>query len=546
MLTFVAVLRDARQAMVTDSRLSGEHADAVATEIACWIDRIADFSCTLCTLKPGGERGVVHAFTRQAIPMTWDFAEANLFGTDSANALGLFEYLIAGIDAAESAGRIGDVTRGSATVLPWIDGSFDAVITDPPYYDNVPYADISDFFYVWLKRTIGQLYPEHFSGSGTPKKQEAVADASRHGSSKQKANQFYEEMMSQSLAEAHRVLKANGTLAVVYAHKTTLGWATLVDAFRRTGFTITEAWPLDTEMKSRLRGLDSAALASSIFLVGRKREGQMSGAYETDVFPELEAIVRERVETLWEQGISGADLVIACVGAGLRAFTRFARVEYVNGEEVPAKNFLAEVETVVLDTILARLSKEVGGRRSLAGVDPATRFYILWRYTYKNAELDAGEAIIFANGTHVELDGPSGLSSGARALIEKKKAKYRLLDFTERGDNDKLGMPDEGQAGNPVPLIDALHRTLWLMENEPRTLAEFLRDAEPNREQMRLVAQALAGPALKGSELASVSPSEEQSALAKLTANWRSVIEDNVITTVERTDRKRGQPRMFE
>jgi len=121
-----------------------------------------------------------------------------------------------------------------------------------------------------------------------------------------------------------------------------------------------------------------------------------------------------------------------------------------------------------------------------------------------------------------------------------------LFDFTERGDNDKLGLPDEGQAGKPVPIIDALHRTLWLMENEPRTLAEFLREADPNREQMRLVAQALAGPALKGSELASVSPSEEQSALAKLTANWRSVIEDNVITTVERTDRKRGQPRMFE
>jgi putative DNA methylase len=179
-------------------------------------------------------------------------------------------------------------------------------------------------------------------------------------------------------------------------------------------------------------------------------------------------------------------------------------------------------------------------------VDPATRFYILWRYTYKNAELDAGETIIFANGTHVELDGPSGLSSGARALIEKKKAKYRLLDFTERGDNDKLGLPDEGQAGKPVPLIDALHRTLWLMENEPRTLAEFLREAEPNREQMRLVAQALAGPALKGSELANVSPSAEQSALAKLTANWRSVIEDNVFAPSEKADRKRSQPRMFD
>src|SRR5439155_6300421 len=132
--------------------------------------------------------------------------------------------------------------------------------------------------------------------------------------------------------------------------------------------------------------VEKAMLASSIFLVARKRNDASTGSYEEQVRPELEQIVRERVETLWAMRVSGADLVIACVGAGLRAFTRFARVEYVNGEEVPAKHFLAEVETVVLDTVLARLSREVGGNashRSLAGVDPATRFYTLWRYTYR-------------------------------------------------------------------------------------------------------------------------------------------------------------------
>src|SRR5271157_2931913 len=195
----------------------------------------------------------------------------------------------------------------------------------------------------------------------------------------------------------------------------------------------------------------------------------------------------------------GADLVIAYVGAGLRAFTRFARVEYSNGEQVPAERFLTEVETVVLDSILGRLSKEVsanGSKTSLVGVDPATRFYTLWRYTYRGADLDAGESIIFANGTHVELDGLIGLSSGSRALVEKKKGKYRLRDYSERGDDDTLGLPTD--TGQTAPLIDALHRTLWLMENRPAKLAEFLREAEPNREQMRLVAQALAGPALKG------------------------------------------------
>lgn len=354
--------------------------------------------------------------------------------------------------------------------------------------------------------------------------------------------------MLRSLSEASRTLKMGGQLAVVYAHKTTLGWATLVDALRKSDFMVTEAWPLDTEKPGRLVAQETAALASSIFLVARKR-GLVaeSGNYEEHVQPQLEHIVRERVEALWMMGVTGADLLIAGLGAGLRAFTQFSRVEYANGEEVPAERFLSEVETVVLDCILARLSKDVGGnggRTSLAGVDLATRFYILWRFAYKAGSIDAGEAIVFANGTHVELDGPSGLSSHSRAIIEKKKGKYRLREFAERGDDKNLGIP--GDDGLPAPIIDALHRCLWLMDNRPSELPDFLRKAQPNREQMRLVAQVLAGPALRGGELADISPTAEQAALAKLTANWRSVVEDAATSAAERIDQKRGQRRIFE
>jgi putative DNA methylase len=301
----------------------------------------------------------------------------------------------------------------------------------------------------------------------------------------------------------------------------------LVDALRRSGFMVTEAWPLDTEKPGRLVSQDASALASSIFLVAQKRSKQSKGTYEETVQSELHDIVRERVTALWDIGISGADLVISCVGAGLRAFTRYAEVEYSNGEEVPAERFLSEVETAVLEAILGRLSKEVGGnggRSGLANVDAATRFYTLWRYTYKASELDSGEAIIFANGTHVELDGLHGLSSGSRPLVEKKKAKYRLLDYADRGDDTKLGLPSED--GNPAPLVDVLHRVLWLMECHPSVIPGFLNEARPNTEQMRLVAQALAGPALKGGELGEVASGGELAALTKLTANWRSVIED--------------------
>jgi len=243
-------------------------------------------------------------------------------------------------------------------------------------------------------------------------------------------------------------------------------------------------------------------------------------------------------------GIAGADLVIACVGAGLRAFTRYERVEYANGEEVPAEKFLAEVEGVVLDTMMGKLFGQTGA--TVSAIDSASRFYVLWRFIYKATEIEAGEAIVFTYGSHVELDGPLGLSTGKEALVEKKKAKYRARDFTERGDNDKLGLP--GDDGLPAPLVDVLHRVLWLMDNSPRKLRDFLIEIDPDRERLRVLAQALAGAALSGKseedaeKLIGTTPAE-RTALNKLLANWRSVVEGAVISAEERADRKRGQQR---
>jgi putative DNA methylase len=336
-------------------------------------------------------------------------------------------------------------------------------------------------------------------------------------------------MMAQAFSEAHRVLKPDGQMTVVYAHKTTLGWATLVDALKQAGFTVTEAWPMDTEKPGRLRAQESAALASSIFLIGRKREGAATGSYEEQVKPELERIVRERVGTLWEIGVSGADLVIAAVGAGLRAFTRFKTVQYANGEEMPAEKFLAEVEGVVLETLLEKIFG--AAHAGVAAVDGPSRFYVLWRYTYKAAELDGGEAIVFTYGQPVELDGPNGLSTGSRALVEKKKGKYRLRDFTERGEDEKLGLPESD--GRPAPLIDILHRVLWLMEYHPTSLGVFLKEAQFSGDKLRLVANTLAGPVLKGksgeeSKALLATTSAEQVALGKLLANWRGLIEQPI------------------
>jgi putative DNA methylase len=327
-LQTVALIRSLPQ-VLHERGYDKERQQAILTMLACVVDRAVDFGCRLCVWNPYKDSGTTHAFGRQVITMVWDFSEVNPFNKGNASwSLGL-DRVVSALGDADFRNPA-TVMRGSATALPVQDESFDAIVCDPPYYDNVPYSDISDFFYVWLKRSVGPLYSEHFAASNAPKKSEAIADAGRHGGSKEKANASYESMMAKSFAESHRVLKKGGHLVIVYAHKTTLGWATLVEALRRAGFTVVEAWPLDTERPGRLRAQESAALASSIFLVARKREGNDVGTYD-QVRPDLEALVQERVNSLWAMGIGGADLVISCVGAGLRAFTKFAEVEYANG-----------------------------------------------------------------------------------------------------------------------------------------------------------------------------------------------------------------------
>lgn len=537
LLTFAKEVQNSYAEMI-GSGIPQDRAKAICTYLGLWLSRLTDRFNALSRWENGGEK-IQGMTSLKRFAMAWDFPEVNIFGGGSGDALANLEYITAVVRQEGAFRNPTFCSRGSATDLRFEENTFDAVITDPPYYDNESYSELSDVCYVWLRPTLGFLYPEHFASALTPKGRECVAAAYRQGGTAS-AKTFYENCLFESLRQSFKILKPSGVLVMMYAHKTTSGWATLVDAIRRAGFEVSEAWPIETETKARVAHTGDAALASSIFLVARKRSDARVGRYEDEVGPELEAIVSERVGTLWDLGVSGADLVIACVGAGLRAFTRFERVEYGNGEEVPAERFLAEVETVVLEAILGRLSNAVRtdiSRYSLNGVDSVTRFYLLWRYTYRSARVDAGEAIIFANGTHVELDGQGGLSGGPQRLMEKVKGQYRLLDFHERGNDASLGMPSAG--GQPAPLVDALQRVLWLMDFQPSGITDFLQDARPNTEQMRLVAQALAGPALKGGELGKLSSENELAALGRLTANWRTVIEDSGFASKD--DRLSGQ-----
>jgi len=462
----------------------------------------------------------------QALKMVWSLSEINPLAKTAGClpfALDNQAYCIRQLAKVKTPCT---VTRGNAEKLFYDDETFDAVITDPPYYSSIYYADLSAFFYVWLKRIVGDLYPEHFTLPTPPKRREAVAQPSEHGGDVEKANEHYQEMMRRSFVEARRVLKPGAPLVCVYAHRTTEGWATLIRALVDAGLTVTEAWPVQTEARGRMNALEAAALSDSIFFVARRREEGRTGEYEADVEPELRRIARERVKTLWAggKGIGGADLLMAAVGAGLRTYTRFAQVEYANGEPVPAERFLREVEGVVLETML----DEIFGLRGegVASVDSLTRFYLLWRFTYRESAIEAGDAYVFCYPQGIEIDGPVGISGPEPALVEKSSSKFRVRNYTERGHDEELGIAVDGQA---APLVDALHRLLWLLDHKPMEVQDFLKAARLNLEQLRLVTQALCAPVLGHSEAKDATPTAELRALSRLTANWRGTVEGAVL-----------------
>jgi putative DNA methylase len=500
---FAQGVHEAHAEMLSDG-MEPERARAVCLYLGAALDSAIHRNAALCTWDITGQ-SILSALGRGALPMVWDFAEANPFGAGAGQVLA---YVESAGRIAEGLALIGhgvDVQRTSATELPDRDNHFDAVITDPPYYDNISYADLSDFFYVWLKRSVGFLFDEHLAGELTPKAREITSFSERHGRDKSAGREFYEHQMAAAFAEAHRVLKPGAPLVCVYAHKTTLGWASLVEALRLARFTITEAWPLDTEMTTALKA-NKAALASSIFLVARRRDRDTTGSYH-NVLSELDSVIAERLERLTGAGVAGSDLVIAAIGAGLAPFTRYATVELPSGEPVAAERFLEEVQSRVLDAILS----------GLGAVDPATRYYVVSRYLFGWADIEFDEANNLARTAGIELG--DGLAHGPLRLADIKGKVVHLRDFSERGDDGDLGQ-------NGGPLIDVLHGLLWRASHASHEIPTYLDATRPDPERLRQVAQALQGKALR--EQGESKPAEAQ-ACERLLGAWGRLVEDNLL-----------------
>ena len=347
------------------------------------------------------------------------------------------------------------VEQADAQDLPYADNTFDAVLTDPPYYDNAAYAYLSDFFYVWLKRSIGEHHPELFKETLTPKDGEIVAYGHLEGGLAA-GKQVFEEGLAKAFQEMYRVLKPNGIAVIVYAHKSTEGWETLINALLDSGLVVTGAWPIDTEMKSRQRSLDSAALASSIYMVARKQERQLFGLYH-DVKAELETYLEEKLFTLWEWGFSGADLFIAAIGSGIEVFGKYKQVIDDDDTNIRADRMIADIRE-----ILERFDGEQAG---IAGTQ-LTRFYLRWRRQYKEEHVSFDIAKKLALSLGIELTEEWGEGS----FIQQEKTNVHVLGPQEREQTD-LSKSEE--------LIDILHLALqlWASGNRAEMIKRLSKDS---------------------------------------------------------------------
>ena len=518
LMTLSAKVRAAEARVVAETN-DPEKARAVTGCLALLVGRVADRGSTLCHWHNVGEK-TENTYARQALPMVWDFAEANPFGGASGDVRSQLGYIV---EVLEHCAQAADkhparVTRGSAQGLALADNSVDAVVTDPPYYDNISYSDLSDFFYVWHRRAAGGAFPTLYATPLTPKKPEAVAVPQRHGGKKPAARDFYEAQMLASFKECHRVLKPEAPMVVVYAHKTTAGWATLVDAMRNAGFAVTEAWPLDTEMPDRVGQMQTASLATSIFLVARHREHGRVGEYLTEVRPRMQQIVANRVPDLMQAGIAGADLVIATVGAALEPFTACDEVQLPSGETLSSDAYLDEVQKEVLETVLAAVFQV--DKAGVGQIDSASRLYVLWRYQWGEATVDFGDALVLAQALGIELGGASPLVQGRNHLCNVEKGQARLRTFDERGSEDKLAEP--GEAG-PASLVDALHRALWLLDHDRLSIGTMLQASRVDLGRLQTLAQSLSGRTL--GPAGGAGRTAEQQVCERLLAQFRRLVE---------------------
>jgi adenine-specific DNA methylase len=439
---------------------------------------------------------VAHTFGRQALPMVWDFAEVAPFADASGNFEGAINWVVSVVRQWPATKGSAQAQKADARALPLPDDSAAVWFTDPPYYDAVPYAHLSDFFYVWLRRALVDDQSDLFRSAVTPKDAEIVVDRRHSLSSSKKDIAHYEAGMAKSFADGRRVLSEAGIGSVVFAHKTTEGWEALLSGLILGGWTITGSWPVATERGARLNARETASLGTSVHLVCRPRPEDAPVGDWAEVLRELPDRIGDWMERLSSEGVRGADLVFACIGPGMEVYSRYNKVEDAEGREIPLggdpeatepykRGFLAYVWEIVGRTALGQVlgTAEARARNGAAGaLEEDARLTALFLWTIQSTSANDSDGVE-KNGEADEVDDedeaggapkkgltliydvvrrfsqPLGihLENWEDRIIENKKGIVRLLPIRERseallGEDGASGVADviERSRGGPI------------------------------------------------------------------------------------------------
>ena len=424
---------DARLRIIAENKGEEDYANAVATYLALSVGKLADNGSALCSWHSGAQHQKIRAtFGRQALSMAWDFAEGNVFSESTGNFFKQVHLAANVVDISLPAFGKGKVTQLDATR---VGGELVVYSTDPPYYDNVPYADLSDFFYIWLRRCLQSIYPELLSTVLVPKAQELVADHVRQGG-KDEARGFFERGMSLVFERMRESSDQRFPTTIYYAFKQTenedeneadegeeesvsrssTGWETFLQGLVDARWQVDGTWPMRTELGNRMRSMDSNALASSIVLVCRPRANDAGVASRRDFLAALKRELPEALRNLQKGNIAPVDLAQAAIGPGMAVFSRYARVLETNGDPMGVRTARSLINQS-LDEVLAEQEGEF---------DADTRWALAWfdQYGFTEGAYGQAETLSTAKNTSV-----SGMVEAG--ILAAKAGKVRLLKKEE-------------------------------------------------------------------------------------------------------------------
>ncbi len=443
-----------------------ESAEALYLCLGLALGKCVDYSSSLCRWVLGSETKAGEFVAaanggENRLSMKWDFAEANPLADGSGSWDGVIEWMARVCDhIAMSDLEPGHVELASATAIPLPHDSAAAVVTDPPYYDAFAYAALADMFYVWLRRVFA--HDRLFEAASTMTPEEIIADESAEGpAGARKDKAFFELSMKQALASCREISTSDGISVVVFAHKGTASWEALLAAFVDSGWTVVASWPIDTERAARPRALRSAALGSSIHIVGRKRVPGQVGDWRT-VLAELAPRIHEWLLRLADEGVVGADAIFACLGPALEIYSRYDTVETAGGEVIPLGDKIGEDGTIrrgflshVWEAVAQEALTMIFSGADASGFEEDARLTAIWLWTLSNgivadpgtfgdsAHSDgaggADEPTRTPAGFPLEFDAARKISQGLGihmealgTLVELKGETARLLSVTER------------------------------------------------------------------------------------------------------------------